>query len=62
MKKKLENLNAKKLKFGNLKDILGGRVNPDQGFCGGTGTADDPYQIETVTIIRGGGAQFDSCD
>lgn len=72
MKKKLENklekLNGKKIKYGSLKNILGGApTGPAEpsfgtGMCGGTGTADDPYQIETFTVIRGGGSDFDGCD
>ncbi|MCE4065966.1 hypothetical protein LXM63_12740 [Chryseobacterium gleum] len=62
MKKKLENLKGKKL--GNLKDVIGGKKEMDAAFgpCGGTGTVNDPHQLETVTIISSGGSKSDGCD
>lgn len=61
--KKLENLKGKKL--GNMKSVMAGKLSLDAGLagpCGGTGTANDPHVLETVTIYSSGGGKNDGCD
>ena len=63
--KKLENLKGKKL--GNMKSVMAGQksISADLGLagpCGGTGTANDPHVLETITIIKSGGGKNDGCD
>lgn len=62
--KKLENLKGKKL--GNMKSIIAGK-KPSLGVgitgpCGGNGSDSDPYVLETLTLIKGGGGSNDGCD
>ncbi|KPH13977.1 hypothetical protein [Chryseobacterium sp. ERMR1:04] len=60
--KNLEKLKGKKL--GNLKDVIGGKIDMNNaiGPCGGTGSYDDPHVLETLTLIKGGGGKNDGCD
>ncbi|MGV2451433.1 hypothetical protein [Chryseobacterium cucumeris] len=51
--RKLKSLKSGKvLTTGSLKQIHGGRLLPE-GVCSGSGTANDPYVLESVVIPSG---------